>query len=78
VGAADVGPGLRAVAEEWGLDFIPLGEECFDLVIARAVFDSPRSRTLREILHRADFRQRAASFKGYDLSEMGKVIAQIK
>ncbi len=34
-GAADAGPGLRASAVAWNLDFIPLGDERYDLVIPR-------------------------------------------
>jgi molybdate-binding protein/DNA-binding PadR family transcriptional regulator len=77
-GAADVGPGLRAVAAEWHLDFISLGEEEFDLVLPRATFDSPRARALLDALHEKEFRRAAAEFAGYDLTRSGKIIARVK
>ncbi len=77
-GAADVGPGLRAVAEAWGLDFIPLGEERYDLVLPWEVFESKRGRPMLEALHAAEFRRAATAFAGYDLSRTGRIIARIK
>jgi len=76
-GTADVGLGIRAVAQAWGLEFIPLGQERFDLVISRAVFDSPRLHALLEVIHQAEFRQAAAAFSGYDITRLGEVIADI-
>ncbi len=77
-GAADVGPGLRAVAVEWGLDFIPLGEERFDLVVKQEEFGSPRVQPLFEALHGKEFRREASALQGYDLARSGKVIARVK
>jgi putative molybdopterin biosynthesis protein len=76
-GSADVGPGIRAVAEAWGLEFIPLGHERYDLAIPRKIFDSPRLRTLREVIHATNFRQAAAALSGYDVSRMGRIVADI-
>ncbi|MDE3089402.1 MAG: substrate-binding domain-containing protein, partial [Chloroflexota bacterium] len=77
-GAADVGPGLRAVAVEGGLDFIPLGEERYDLAIPQVDFESPRLQPLLTALHSAEFRRAAASFQGYDLAHSGRVVARVK
>ncbi len=77
-GAADVGPGLRAVAHMWGLDFIPLGEERYDLAIPRATLDSPRLRPMLAMLHSAPFRRAAAAFQGYDLTRTGRIVARVK
>lgn len=77
-GTADVGPGLRAVASAWGLEFIPLGKERYDLAIPRAVFESPRLRPLLAALHSQEFRRVAAAFPGYDLTRTGQVIARVK
>jgi len=76
-GSADVGPGIRAVAEAWGLEFIPLGHERYDLAIPRKIFDLPRLRTLREVIHATNFRQAAAALSGYDVSHMGRIVADI-
>ena len=77
-GTADVGPGLAAVAVERGLDFIPLGEEQYDLVMPQSVYESPRAQPLLKGLNSAAFRQEGAKLKGYDLSHAGKVVARIK
>ena len=75
---ADVGPGLRATAVAWNLDFIPLGEERYDLVIPRAEYESPRMQSLLDTLHSGEFRRTAQSFAGYDLARMGKVVARVR
>jgi len=77
-GRADAGPGVRAAAEKWGLSFLPLGEERYDLAIPRVVFDSPRLRPLLEALHQRAFRRTAAAIPGYDVSRMGTVVARIQ
>jgi molybdate-binding protein/DNA-binding PadR family transcriptional regulator len=77
-GTADVGPGLAAVAAERGLDFIPLGEEQYDLVIPQSVYESPRVQPLLKGLHSAAFRQEGSKLKGYDLSRAGQVVARVK
>ncbi len=77
-GKADVGPGLRAVADAWKLGFIPLNEERYDLIIPRAAFESPRLRPLLEALHSKEFRRAATNLIGYDLSRSGAIVAQIK
>jgi molybdate-binding protein/DNA-binding PadR family transcriptional regulator len=76
-GTADVGPGLRAAAEAWGLEFLPLGYERYDLVMSRRVFESRRLRPLLELMHDGHFR-RAAALPGYDLSSMGTVMARLQ
>jgi len=76
-GTADVGPGIRAVAEQHGLDFIALGHERYDLVIPRALFDSRRLRPLLEALHARPFRRAAAALTGYDVSRMSAIVASL-
>ena len=77
-GAADVGPGLRAVAFAWGLDFIPLGEERYDLVIPSDKFNSKPMHPLLNALDSVEFRRAASTLKGYDLTRTGRVVARVK
>lgn len=77
-GTADVGPGLRAVAAEWNLDFIPLGEERYDLAVSRTEFESLPFRELLSVLHSRAFLHQASELQGYDLARTGQVIARIK
>ncbi len=76
-GIADAGPGLSATAKEWGLDFIPLGEERYDLVILQSTFDSGRVQPLLDALHSQAFRHKASALQGYNLSKSGHVVARI-
>ena len=78
VGAVDVGPGLRAVAEKHGLDFVSLGDERYDLVIPRSEFTSTRVRPILDALASKEFRRLAESLSGYDLAHTGKVVARVR
>jgi molybdate-binding protein/DNA-binding PadR family transcriptional regulator len=75
---ADVGPGLRVTAETFGLEFIPLGEERFDIAVSRPMYESRRGVQVQEILASKPFRTYARTLSGYDLSRSGNVIAEIK
>jgi molybdate-binding protein/DNA-binding PadR family transcriptional regulator len=77
-GVADVGPGLRVTAVQWGLDFIPLGTERFDLAMPRAVYESVRAEKLFDQFHSRAFRARAADFSGYDVTRIGRVVGESK
>lgn len=70
-GLADVGVGVRAAAIADGLDFIPLGEERYDLVVPRHFLDLPSVATLLDALRRPALRQQVESLGGYDVAPMG-------
>ena len=76
-GRADCGPGVRAVADAWGLDFVPLGEESFDLAIPAATFASPRLRPFLEAIHDPGFRRAGAALAGYDTARASRVVARV-
>jgi molybdate-binding protein/DNA-binding PadR family transcriptional regulator len=76
-GEADVGMGIRAVARAWELDFVPLGRERYDLAMRRSDYESPRLGPLREALADDSFRSEVSQRPGYDISDMGVVMAQI-
>ncbi|MFZ7125852.1 MAG: substrate-binding domain-containing protein [Desulfobacterales bacterium] len=73
-GRADVGPGIRAVADLLGLDFIPLRWERYDLLIVKERFFDPGIQRFLGFLHEPVFRDAAASFAGYDIERAGKMI----
>ena len=74
-GQADCAPGVRSAAEEFGLAFLPLGWEAFDLVVPRPVFFRSLLQRLLELLRSERLRVVAASLKGYDLAQLGQVVA---
>lgn len=77
-GGADVGPGLRATAQKWGLEFVPLGEERFDLVMPRALYESARAAKWLDALKSKEFRTGAAELSGYDVASSGRIVAAIQ
>ena len=72
---ADAGVATKATARLLGLDFIPLTQERFDIVIPKARFFSPAIQTLLEVVGSREFRSRVDAMGGYDTSESGRMIA---
>ncbi|MFP4654228.1 MAG: molybdopterin biosynthesis protein [Methanohalobium sp.] len=54
-GFADVGFGIRAIAEQFGLKFIKTSDEEFDFLIRRDIIDIPEVRTLLSCLSSKQF-----------------------
>lgn len=76
-GSADVGISLRAVANAFNLDFIPLSQVHFDLVIPQDLLHHPGVSILLDTLQSQAFRMELAALPGYDLSDTGKVLEKI-
>lgn len=74
-GAADAGLGIRAAAQALGLDFVPLAQERYELVIPQAHYESVLLRPLLDLLHDARFRTAVAAMPGYDVTIMGETRA---
>ncbi len=72
-GAAEAAPGLEAMARRFGLGFLPLAEECFDLLIDRHAYFMPPVQRLLAFARGPALAARAAELGGYDLSPMGLV-----
>jgi putative molybdopterin biosynthesis protein len=77
-GRADCGLGIAAAAQALELDFVPLFQERYDLVIPEEYYDSELLFPLLEILREPAFRQAVASLPGYDITPMGTLIAEGK
>jgi len=76
-GGADVGPGILAVALALGLDFIPLQEERYDLVIPMAFLQTAPVQALLEVIASLRFRAELEALGGYDGSHAGAVVAEL-
>ncbi len=74
-GRADCGLGIAAAAQALDLDFIPLFQERYDLVIPTEHYQSELLAPLLDLLHQRNFRQAVAGLPGYDVSPMGELIA---
>lgn len=70
---ADIGLGIEAVARQFGLDFHPLVEERFDLLVWRKVYFDPPFQKLIRFCASAAFRVRVQELGGYDISDLGAV-----
>ncbi len=70
-GKADVGLGVSAAAAAYGLDFVPLVQERYDLVVPEELWDEPPMKTLREVVVSASFKEAVLALGGYDVSETG-------
>ena len=70
-GVADAGVAIEAAALAEGLDFIPLAEERFDLLVPRSRVDAPAVARLFSLIDKPLFRAEAAHLPGYDLSMAG-------
>jgi putative molybdopterin biosynthesis protein len=72
---ADVAPGARAAASEFGLEFLPIGWEAYDLVMPRAVYFRTLFQKLLDALKSADCQHWSQLFGGYDFRDTGRVLA---
>jgi putative molybdopterin biosynthesis protein len=76
-GSVDVGPGILAVARALELDFIPLQEERYDLVIPLAFLPAAPVQALLEVVASPHFRAELEALGGYDGSRAGTVVAEL-
>ena len=74
-GKADCGLGIAAAAQALDLEFIPLFEERYDLVIPQEYFQSSLIKPIFEVLQSQTFRQAVQALPGYDISSMGDIIS---
>ncbi|MBT3315444.1 MAG: molybdopterin biosynthesis protein [Anaerolineae bacterium] len=68
-GRADCGLGIAAAAQALDLDFLPLFQERYELIIPDIYFESPLLTPLFEIIEREDFRKTVANMPGYSFGE---------
>jgi molybdate-binding protein/DNA-binding XRE family transcriptional regulator len=72
-GQADAGVGVRYAANYYGLDFLPLQEARYDLVVPAAyVSTHPTLQSLFDMLTTRQFRREIYALGGYDTRETGK------
>lgn len=71
---ADIAPGPRSVAQEFGLDFISSGWEAYDLVLPRTIYFRQLFQSLLSKAKQQSIKSKARQFGGYDLKQLGKVI----
>ena len=75
-GRADCGLGIAAAAQALDLDFLPLFQERYDLVIPKEFADGDLLAPLFATLAERRFRDAVAQLPGYDVSVMGTIILE--
>lgn len=74
-GRADCALGIEAASHALDLDFLPLFTERFDLLIPEEFVSGELLKPLFELLEDPRFRNAVDNRPGYDVSEMGQVVA---
>ena len=72
-GLADAGVGVETAALAYGLDFIPLTKERYDLIIPKPTWDQPAIQALVHWLSSDEAKTAILELEGYDITETGRV-----
>ncbi|MGG2200869.1 molybdopterin biosynthesis protein [Paenibacillus validus] len=73
-GAADVGLGIYSAAQAMGLDFIPVAEERYDLLMTKRFYDSPEGQMLVHVIQSESFKTEMEALGGYSCRESGQIV----
>ena len=76
-GRADCGLGIPSAAQSLNLDFVPLFQETYQLIIPKIFAESDLLVPLFEIINNRVFKQAVMNMPGYDVSQMGRLIAEL-
>lgn len=71
-GKADTGLGILAAAKALQLDFVPMTEERYDLIIPNQFLEMPSISRLMEIIQTKDFKNAVEQLGGYSTRETGQ------
>jgi excisionase family DNA binding protein len=71
---ADVGIATVAVSKLLGLPFIPITQECFDMILDQSTFFEKGIQAFIEILNSQEFRNRIGRLGSYDFKNSGKIL----
>ena len=73
-GSADVGMGIYSAAQLYGLDFVPICIEEYDLIIPDHAWDTPHTQAMLEVLRSDAFKAKLEAMGGYTLDAPGEII----
>ena len=72
-GSADCGLGILAAARMYGLDFVPVYEETYDLLVSLAAMENPQVRAFLRVLSSEGFLRRLDALGGYAYDQPGRI-----
>jgi putative molybdopterin biosynthesis protein len=74
-GSVDTGMGIRAAANALGLDFVPLAEERYDLIVPLQHQDDAKVKAVLDLMNNdQDFHKAILALGGYNLRDCGKIM----
>jgi putative molybdopterin biosynthesis protein len=73
-GSADVAFGIKYAANQLGLDFIPVTNEKFDLVLRITEENKAAIEHLLDLIHFTTFKESVQELEGYDARDLGEII----
>ena len=77
-GEADAAIGTERISRQMeDIDFIPLLEERYDLVVKKEMMETAQVQKLLQVLKDPVFQKEVARFSGNDYRDMGKIIAEV-
>jgi len=77
-GEADLAIGTERISRQIdGIDFIPLLEERFDLLIKKELLESEAIKTLLKVLSSPEFQKEISHFSGNDYRDLGKIVGEV-
>jgi len=68
-GKADTGIGIAASAREFGLDFVPLFDEPYEIIVSQSLVKESRYAPFFEYLNSGEFRSAVRGMEGYRVSQ---------
>ncbi len=77
-GSADAGMGIYSAAKLYGLDFLPICIEEYDLLIPDGAYDTPLIQRLLAVLKSDAFRDKLMDMGGYTLDRPGQIIPYLE
>lgn len=72
-GSADCGLGIFSAAKMYGLDFIPVCEETYDLLASLTAMENPQVRAFLRVLASESFLSRLDALGGYTYDKPGRI-----
>nr|WP_243431740.1 MULTISPECIES: helix-turn-helix transcriptional regulator [Clostridium] len=77
VGDGDLGIGIEKVAHQVSeIDFVPIQEERYDLIIKKSSLKYPLYKLIIEIIQSKKFKKEIKGLGEYDLRDIGKILAE--
>jgi molybdate-binding protein/DNA-binding transcriptional regulator YhcF (GntR family) len=71
-GEATAGLAIHAAASAYGLDFLPLAQERYDLVFPAEVWETPIAGALVKVVRSSRFKEAVVALGGYDTTGTGR------